>query len=88
MHELFKLIESEAEAVKLYLQFLDSDYAKSSEGKIASDVVKNVIADERDHLNALLIVYQSGTKKKPNTDTQDYVKELVEKQKEKEKLIK
>ncbi len=77
MDELWGLIQDEASAVKGYYKALD----KYKDIPEVVEVLTDIIADERDHLNALNYVYEELVNVKPATDAITLAKKAFSKAK-------
>ncbi len=87
LDKLWGLIMDEDSAVSGYYEFLDGDFAKSAKGAPFVKVIKQIIADEQDHANALRVLYGEVSKIKPVTDATEVAKRALSDYKESQKLI-
>jgi rubrerythrin len=71
--QLWSLIMDEAEAIKGYYDVLSK--AADADMEPIRETINLIIADERDHLEALKFLYSTITKNKIVTDALDYAKE-------------
>jgi|GEM_PF-5996853 len=85
---LWKLIEDETEAISAYYLFLESPFAQTVEAAPIVETVRAIIADERDHLNALKYLCDALTREKPATDMTEAAHAALSDYRERGKLIK
>lgn len=88
MVELWGLIKDEAETIEMYFKFLESDFAKSDDGKLVADLVEKIIAVKLDHEAALKAAYRKFGKIKPAMGTQQEFGALAAKYDEARRIIK
>lgn len=87
MDELWALIQDEAEAVKGYLEWLEGDFANSNAGAPFVTLIRQIIADERDHMDALTFLYNSKCKEKPASDSLETAKKALADWKDAQRVV-
>lgn len=87
MDKLWALIQDEAEAIKGYLDWLEGDFAQSNEAQPFVMLVRQIIADERDHMDALTFLYNSKCKEKPATESVETAKKALAEWKDAQRVV-
>lgn len=79
MNDLWKLIQTEAEAIAGYYDFLKTSFAQEPEAAPVVATIQRIISDERDHLNALYQLYETLSEDKAATATVEFARKAVAK---------